>query len=105
MAGSAVQGGATQGMNMESPKKGDAGAASAAGSSVDTDRTVVDPNSPKHRAVFERLGIDRTIVDKASSAGFLDDKTVVHREEATVPDPHDGKTVVDKALAAANEPR
>ena len=90
---------------MESPKKGDAGAASAAGSSADTDRTVVDPNSPKHRAVFERLGIDRTIVDKASSAGFLDDKTVVQREEATVPDPHDGKTVVEKALAAANEPR
>lgn len=93
---------------MESPKKGDTGASVPDGSHGENERTVVDPNSPIHRAAFERLGIDRTIVDKASSAGFLDDKTVVQRDDATLPDRHDGKTVVEKALAAAtaaNEPR
>src|SRR5688572_8840445 len=93
---------------MESPKKGDMASALPDGSQADNEPTVVDPNSPMHRAAFERLGIDRTIMDKASSAGFLDDKTVVQRDDMTVPDTHDGKTVVEKAFtagAASNEPR
>jgi serine/threonine protein kinase/HAMP domain-containing protein len=93
---------------MESPKKGDMASALPDSSQADNEPTVVDPNSPMHRAAFERLGIDRTIMDKASSAGFLDDKTVVQRDDLTVPDTHDGKTVVEKAFAAgaaSNEPR
>ena len=89
---------------MESPKKGEDGPVEAEGPQADTDRTVIDPNSPVHRAAFERLGIDRTIADKAGSAGFLDDRTVAQREaEKAVR--HD--RVLDRALAhaAANEPR
>src|SRR5688572_24271392 len=93
---------------MESPKSGDGLPASPEEPQAENEPTVIDPHSPKHRAVFERLGIDRTIVDKASSAGFLDDRTVATRGDATVPVNHDGRTVVEKAFhagAASNEPR
>jgi serine/threonine protein kinase/HAMP domain-containing protein len=89
---------------MESPKHEKEGAGVAPGPDADTERTVIDPNSPMHRAAFERLGVDRTIADKAGSAGFLDDRTQLQPPagEQTVA----RERVVEKALAhAANEPR
>jgi serine/threonine protein kinase/HAMP domain-containing protein len=87
---------------MESPKHGDKTVPSGDGSQAETDQTIVDPNSPMHRAAFDRLGIERTIHDKNDSAGFLDDRTIAER---AAQDPE----VVQKALAhaadAANEPR
>ncbi len=64
---------------MESPKQGLTGGLANGDSPADNDRTVFDPNSPAHRVSATELGIDRTIVDKAGSHGFLDDKTVVEK--------------------------